>query len=319
MKTLTIPDSGQRTVQELVRIVFARMYTRKKRRYISKKDVLKILFQAKERLSDGSPIKDALPYYWYKNGPYSTLIYKVVDDLQTAGMITKSNSRYKTYLFDRAKIDIPLTRADAHMAEAKSAITDIVDEFTHIEALVGDVYDDAPYRWYDTYNLKFKVRFNNFCDTAASARGNAREYILGDILNALEDAVLDFPPFPNFPELRRTFMRFARLLNSFLQTDGCMEHKDVFLAMKDISNAVWDVFAYGVRIKFHDAYYDGEVGKWIARYKEELAKLDADLLLRQKKIERVCAYEAKVAPRVADMKRHPEKYGFEELKPRPHR
>ena len=64
------------------------------------------------------------------------------------------------------------------------------------------VYDDAPYRWYDTYNLKFRVRFNNFCDTAASARDNAGEYMLGDILNALEDAVLDFPPFPNFPELR---------------------------------------------------------------------------------------------------------------------
>ena len=312
LKALTMPESGQRIVQEMVRVVFARMYTRKHYRNASKKAVLKILFKAKQCLPDSNPIKDALPYYWYKDGPYSSLIYKTIDHLQADGMIAPSSSTYQTYLFDRDRINIPLSQSDEHMDEAKAAVADVVDGFTHIEALVGDIYRTAPYRWYDTYNLKFKVRFNNFCDKM-STNNNSGGYTRKDILHALDDAVIDFPQFPDFPELRRTFMRFARLLNSFLRTDDCMEHKEMFPIFKKISNSVWDVFAYGVRIEYHDDYYDEEIDRWVERYKEEIATLDEYIRRQQSKIEQVSTYEVKLASHVTDMKRHPEKYEFTKM------
>ena len=303
--------SDQCTIQELIRIAFYRLYTRKDLRHVSRKAILKVLFHAKQRLPNSNPIKDTLAYYWYKEGPYSSLIYENIDHLQASGIITPSNSKYKTYLFDRDRISIPLTQSDKHMDEAKSAITETVDGFTHINALVEDLYSEAPHKWYDTYNLKFKVHFNNFCDKAASR--NSARYTRDDILHDLEDAVIDFPPFPDFSELRRIFMRFARMLNSFLHTSDCLEHKEMFPILKSISNSIWNAFAYGVRIEHHDAYYEKEVNKWIAMYKEEISNLDADIRHHQKKIERVSTYVVKLPPNVADMKRHPEKYEFEEL------
>ena len=95
-----MPDPGSQTVQELVRVVFARMNTRRRRPDVSKKDILKILFQAKQRLPDDNPIRHALPYYWYRDGPYSTLIYETVDRLQNDGLISSSGSGYRTYSFE---------------------------------------------------------------------------------------------------------------------------------------------------------------------------------------------------------------------------
>ena len=204
-------------------------------------------------------------------------------------------------------------RPDAHMDEAKDAINSVMDEFTHIDALVKEVYRTAPYKWYDTYNLKFKVRFNNFCNGVSSSNRSTGTYSREDILQNLEDVVLDFPLFPDFSELRRIFMRFARLLNSFLHTDNCLERKDLFSILQKISESIWDVFTYGVRIKHHDVYYENNMDNWTETYNTEINSLDADLCRNQDKIKQASTYVVKLAPSVLDMKQHPEKYGFEKM------
>ena len=308
--TLTISDSTQPVIRDLVRVVFSKMSARK-RRNLSKKAVLKILFQARKRLPDSNPIKDALPFYWFKAGPYSDVIYAAIESLQNDGMLLESRTGYKTYRFDSAKANVPLVHADQHMDEARAAITEVVAMSSHTEPLISEVYRDAPYQWYATYNLKFKTSFSEFCKSPAGNGPGGRRR--DDILNALDDAVLDFPQFPEFPELYRAFMKFTRLLSSFLLTPGHAEHRDVFPILESMSNKIWDAFAYGVRIGHHDAYYDDRVDGWIKTYEDALAGLDADLRLHQEKIERVSTYEATASSQVVDMKQHPEKYGFEKL------
>lgn len=283
----------------------------RKRRNLSKKAVLKILFQAKKRLPDDNPIKDALPFYWYKAGPYSDVIYAAIGSLQDDGMLLESRTKYKTYCFSSAKANFPLVHADPHMDEARSAITEVVGTSSHTEPLISEVYRDAPYQWYATYNIKFKVPFSEFCKSSARSGPGGRKR--DDILNALDDAVLDFPQFPEFPELYRAFMKFTRLLSSFLLTPGHAEHKDVFPILESMSNKIWNAFAYGVRIGHHDTYYDNKVDGWIKTYKTALAGLDANLRLHQEKIERISTYKATISSLVVDMKQHPEKYGFEKL------
>ena len=310
---LTEQNPESQVVQELIRIVFARMNTHRGYRNASKKAILKILFQAKQHLSDDNPIKNELPFYWYKEGPYSTLIYETIDDLQNKGLISLSNSGYNTYLFDRDRINVPLMHSNMHIDEAKNAIKTVIDEFTHIGALVEEVYRTAPYKWYDTYNLKFKVRFNNFCKGVSSSNRGTGTYSREDILRDLEDVVLDFPLFPDFSELYRIFMKFARLLNSFLHTDNCLEHKDLFSILQKISDFIWEVFACGVRIKHRDVYYENNVDDWTEIYNTKINSLDADLCRNQNKIKQASTYVVKLAPSVLDMKQHPEKYGFEKM------
>ena len=226
-------------------------------------------------------------------------------------MLLESRTKYKTYCFSNAKANFPLVRADQHMDEARSVITEVVDTSIHTETLVNEVYRDAPYQWYATYNLKFKTPFSEFCKSSAGSGPGERRR--DNILNALDDAVLDFPQFPEFPELYRALMKFTRLLSSFLRASGYAEHKDVFPILESMSNEIWNAFAYGVRIGHHDTYYDNKVDGWIKTYKDALAGLDANLRLHQEKIERVSTHEATASPLVDDMKQHPEKYGFEKL------
>ena len=61
-------------VQEMIRIAIQRMT--KQKSYVTKKKILKVLFQTKERLADDNPVKRYLAYYWYRDGPYS----EIVDD-----------------------------------------------------------------------------------------------------------------------------------------------------------------------------------------------------------------------------------------------
>ena len=119
--------------------------------------------------------------------------------------------------------------------------------------------------------------------------------------------------FPEFPELHRIVMRFARTLNSFLHTDDYLEHKDMFPVLDKISNAIWDVFAHGVRINYHNTHYADQVDKWVKMYKDEVAELDAVMDAEQNKIEQISTRTTKLAPHVINIKHHPEKHNFEKL------
>ena len=110
-------------------------------------------------------------------------------------------------------------------------------------------------------------------------------------------------------------MDFAKMLNAFLRWDSYRTRKDMAETLHGLCGKIWNVFAYGARILYHDPYYDDRVIAWTSKYKQELAGLDHTVRRRLKEFDGVVVDYLEADPEVMDMMRHPEKYKFEPLAP----
>ena len=298
------------TIHDLIRTAMQRLSAKTGTTHISKKKILKVLYLAKGRMQDCNPIKENLAYYWYLEGPYSEVVYEGIDHLVSNGMVTPHKTQTsETYQFDSNRIRVPLVQSDEHVEEARKCISEAVDGFSHIEGTVGDIYDDAPYAWYKTYKQGFKVKFDSFCN--AAGRGKPM-YGSNDILNVLDDAVLDFPPLPEFVDLRLAFMDFAKILNAFLRSEY-LEHQDKFGMLQKTCDEIWAVFAHGVRVKCHDAYYDIRADDWDEMYKAKLSVLDKDIRRQEKIFGGIASDDRRFVPEIEDVVLHPEGHTFKPI------
>ena len=74
MKIEKAHDVGRNlNVQELICVSMQRQ-PGSTRSTTTKREILKTLFLAMERLPDKNPAKHSLAFYWYKDGPYSEVI-----------------------------------------------------------------------------------------------------------------------------------------------------------------------------------------------------------------------------------------------------
>lgn len=300
------------TVQETIRIAMQRL-SKSGRAGVTKKHILKVLFLARENLPVDNRIRDDLAYYWYKEGPYSEVIYANLDRMQKDGLVKASaTGRSETYRLDPDRALRPITQYDSVMDATKREIGQMANEFSNVHAAVGRTYEKAPFKWYTTYNLEFKPRFESHCRAVLDGRDcDAAQ----DILGRLDDAVLDYPANLEFTEHRAIFMDFAKMLNAFLRWDSYRTRKDMMEVLYVLCGRIWNVFTYGVRIYYHDPYYDDRVVAWTAKYKQELVELDSTVRSRLKEFDKVVVDNVEMDPDVIDMILHPEKYKFEPLVP----
>lgn len=296
-------------IQEMIRIAIQRLSKKQNHPHVTKKKILKVLFQAKGSLPHENPVKSHLAYYWYKDGPYSEKIYAGIDQLVQDGVIIDSvTESAETYRLAPERALLPLVEHDDHIDEAGSDIRRTVREGAHTGRMIRDIYAAAPFKLYGAYNLGFKPRFESHCDAVLNERKN--RYNNGDILNLLDDAVLAYPAPPKFIEHRRMFMDFVKMLNAFLMSDASSARTDLLKTLLVLSRKVWDVFAYGVRIDHHDPYYDDRVDGWTYMYKQKLVRLDTEIRAHTKTFETSVVDHTRLAPDVEAMILHPEKHEF---------
>lgn len=296
-------------VLEMIRIAMQRLSTKQNHPYVTKKKILKMLFQARERLPDKNPVKSHLAYYWYRDGPYSENISDGIRQLVRDNIIkiSKTDSA-ETYRLVPERALLPLVDYDDHVDEAGSEISRVVGEGTHVGGMLRNIYAAAPFKLYGAYNLEFKPKFESHCDAILNRRES--RYANGYILNLLDDAVLAYPPPPKFMEHRRVFMDFAKMLNALLRSDTLSTRTDLLKPLWALSRKVWDVFAYGVRIYHHDPYYDYRVDEWTSIYKRALIRLDIEIRAHVETFETAVVDYTRLAPDVEAMILHPEKHEF---------
>ena len=299
-------------IQDLIRTTMQRLSAKSGRTYISKKKILKILYLAKGKMSEGNPVKELLAYYWYLERPYSEVVYAGIDQLVSDNRVIRMRGQQETYQFDPSIILVPLAQPDEHIDEARRCISEVVSEFAHIESTVSDIYGDAPYEWYKTYKQEFKVKFDNFCNTA---HREEQRYAPQDILNLLDDAVLECPPLSEFGELRMIFMDFAKILNAFLRSENYVEHLDKLSNLQKVCDEIWTGFAYRVRVKVHDEYYDDRVDEWNEKYKMKLDTLNKDILKQEKIFDKITQDNRRFVPEIEDIVLHPERHTFKPFIP----
>ncbi len=297
-------------IQEMIRITIQRLSAKQHHPNVSKKKILKVLFQVKQQLPDENHIKDRLAYYWYKEGPYSETVDAGIKQLVLDGKIKIRSDHGMTYEFDSSKALMPLMKHDDDMDEAGRKISEIVERFVNIGDAVRDIYKDAPYEWYIAYNYTFRNKFEAYCssilDEHASSLSNE------NIQNALDETVLKYPSLPEFIEHRRVFMDFAKMLNAFLLSDE-RTNTDALAILQQVFDEIWTVFAHGVRVKHHDDYYGDRVADWQKMYEQKLDDLDADIREKASSFEAVVSDNRRFSPEIEDVILHPEKYNFKPL------
>lgn len=305
------PDT---VIQEMIRITIQRLAAKQRHPYVSKKKILKILFQVKEQLPDGNHVKDRLAYYWYKEGPYSEPIDANIRHLVSDKKIKKRSDRGATYEYDESTKMIPLMPHDDDMDEAGRRIGDAARRFVNIDDAVQDIYDNAPFEWYGAYNTEFKNKLEIYCKSVLNKRENS-SLTDDDMQVALDNAVLKYPPLPKFIEHRRIFMDFAKMLDAFLNSEARRKNAHTLPVLRELSDKIWDTFASGVRVEHHDGHYNDRVDDWKRMYERQLGDLEVEIREKISQFEAIVADNRRFSPEIEDLILHPENHDFRPLQP----
>lgn len=296
------------TVQEAIRVTMQRL-PKGGRSGVTKKHILKVLFLAKERLPDGNRVKRDLAYYWYREGPYSEVVYANLDHMVADGLVeARKIGKSETYRLVPERALRPVA-SGSDLDVVRREIGLVASENSNVHDAVRRTYEMAPSRWYAAYNLEFRPQFEKYCKDAPAGRGGTDR----DMLGRLEDAVLDYPTVPEFMEHRMAFMDFAKMANAFLRRDPHHAPEDASKWLSGLCSSVWETFAYGVRVRHHDPQYDGHVERWTEMYGEALDRLERETAERMGQFGDVGVDEPDLAPEIEDMALHPERHEFTPL------
>ncbi len=297
-------------VQETIRVAIQRL-SRSGRAGVTKKHILKVLFLARENLPDNNHIKHNLAYYWYKEGPYSEVVYANLDQMIDSGLVkvhkTDKSETYKLV----SELTMRPVASGADLDAARREIGLVASENPKVHDAVRHTYEMAPFKWYTTYNLEFKPQFEAYCKNVLTSREGV--HTDNDMLERLDDSVLDYPTIPEFMEHRMMFMDFAKMANAFLRRDSHHTSKNIVEWLPVLSADIWDAFAYGVRVHHHDPQYDSHLGKWREMYDTVLDKLEYETNKCMEQFGDVSVNEPDLDPGIEDMILHPENHVFTPL------
>ena len=266
------PAARGLAVQEMVRVTMSRLAAKRRRPQSTRTEILKVLYDARNRLSAANPYRDALPYYWHIDGPFCPPVYAALKDLVGSGL-ARPNAKpgaCETYSLEPTRGALPLVKNDAYMDEARAAISGAVDGLVHINDMRRDVYENAPYPMYASYRLKFEPQFESLCGEVARTGARPDPDIVAGLLAAVAS---DYPKDAEFDEQWQPFGDFVIAAMSFLIVGPEKFGGDVATKMRGASEQAWRALAAGIRIERHDPHYDASVPGWTCSRDEELSKL----------------------------------------------
>ena len=255
-------------VQEMIRATMYRLATKRQRPQSTKMEVLKVLYDAKNRLPVTNPYRDMLPYYWYRDGPFSDVVYNGLDDLTRSGLVKRNPGRYETYSLESAGKRPLMYGTD--MDEARDAISDVVGNFVNIGDTRRNMYEGAPYTIYVSYRLKFEPKFESLCRRIQSGESGLN---VENEIDILAYAASTYPKDAGFDEQWQPFGDFAVLATLFLMGEPAKFGENVPEKMKRLSESVWFALAAGIRIEQHDPHYDKNVPRWTVYLYDKLSEL----------------------------------------------
>jgi len=283
-------ESNNPVIKELIRLVFYN-FAKRGRINLSKKQVLKILYQVKMELPQDNTIKDKLAYYWYKNGPFSQVFYDNFEDMKNNQIQRVDNSQLEIYKYSDEYLRKRLVEITDDIEESRTILGKKVEQFVNMNDLMNDVYSKyAPTKFYISYNINFRNKFDNFCSYILDSRkiSSKNRYKRIDVDEFLSEAIIDLQKTELFFQFRCIFKDFSKALYELLgiKSDYNEKEKELLLKAKELYDDIWNVFSYGIRIEEHDEFYNQYERSWKDKYFEEINKLEekvnlfADLIFK---------------------------------------
>ena len=271
-------DGIDPVIKELIRLVFHN-FSKKGRINLSKKQILKILYQVKMELPQNNTIKDKLAYYWYKNGPSSQVFYNNFEDMKNNQIHRVNKPQLEIYKYSEEHLRKRLIDVTDDIEESRTIIANKVEQFVNMNTLMNDVYSKyAPTQFYISYHINFRNKFDNFCsyildDSKTSLKNR---YKKTDIDEFLSEAIIDLQKTEFFFQFRCIFNDFSKALYELLEikSDYNENEKELLRNVRKLYDDIWNVFSYGIRIEEHDKFYNQYEKLWNDKYLVEITKLE---------------------------------------------
>jgi len=266
-------------LKELIRKIFENYNDNKNLTKISKKTIQKILYKLNKKLSEGNPIRNTIPFYWFLAGPYSEKVDAGIIAMKSEQVLLPANGIYEMYMFNPDLIHSRFLDHDASFQEAREIISQEVAQmrgFSNLQ-LINDIYDEAPLLFYPTYKSRFLVYFESFCNYYLEQDDNLSNlFSENDILESLEKTKLSLPSDQLFKKFNGIYQDFVLIITKVLNYNrkNDSEFLTVLQSLGDLANKVWNVFAYGARILEHHEFYEPKVLMWNEMFTDQTLQLE---------------------------------------------
>lgn len=262
----------------IILISEADIKNRKDKAKLCETQIHKLLWDLKQRI-DNNAIKNALNFYWYRQGPYSPSISAILEKAKEEKIfsITKINEHDFYTLQGKPTYD----KTNPELSQAKKVITQILEDtdMYDLPKLVRKIYYHfAPFKFQPTYKFEFLDLLNEYVELVFDRTSNTeyKQNILQKLITALSKAEANLPNKKSFSKFNDLFSQFVGDIQVI--TDLYKDNEQEFIfTIKNEANHIWDVFAQGVRIEAHDAFYDNLVPQWQENFNEFLNGLEISL------------------------------------------
>jgi len=256
--------------QELIRLCIC-IYYSKHQFQIATTNLQKILYKTKMSLPENNPVRESLPFYWYKHGPFSEYVSDIKQKMIVEGKIVEENERFV------ATTNRIVEHDDNIKLARKNMIAIINDSSNNSQRLMDEIYHtDAPCGFYLSFKSNFSAAVYNFLNDPKT------NFKPEDLIDILENSMGDLPNDSIFRSFKYSLRDFVELFSEIIQTKSVLESVDPLL---NIIDEIFNTFANGIRIRNHDEFYDSKAEQWKVEFDESVSNLNekADSIFKEYK------------------------------------
>lgn len=238
-------------------------------------DIQKFFYYLKEELDDDNHISNLLPYYWYFDGPVSDVVQEAVNLGDTTGQIYSvstpdGGNMYKLITDEDISSQYDTSNDFSTALDASEMVVDEYNIFRGYEDKLEDVYEDADYDFQRYCKYELLPAINQFED-------NLPFGITPEETNEVVSVAEATVPFDgNFETFNQLFSRYTSLVELYLSNVDAERRKGAS-TLNDLTQKMWELFCYRLRLVVHDPYYEVKIDDWKNGYEHKVYSFVNDL------------------------------------------
>lgn len=241
--------------------------------------VQKLLYELKRRLPENNPVREHLPYYWFKAGAFSEHVSDGIAELERRQVVSVENhGRYKLI---RLRGNKRMMDHDDMVQKARLMLQEVVNKARPLSVdkeIRSQYEEDAPTQFYPKFKLEFMQELESHCRN--TDRGDACLDQANNLVKMLADATASLPARSLFSRFKKAYFDFEDACCNVFEQAGRSDKKKYAAMIARASEAslrVWETFAYGARLIKHDKAYEARVLEWQTRFDQEVCKLETTI------------------------------------------
>jgi hypothetical protein len=222
-------------------------------------------------LREGGLVKpDAVPYYWYKHGPYSEVLDSAIKLLVAKGDLqTTAVEGGRTVTLQPRLIEPPSRDVEPILVGFSRYNTNQRNRSIYL--------DHAPTDFQPAYRLDYLDALTDWSKIGHRSAIESGPGSLARAQRALQKAETVWPDDTPYEQVLPAFIDYVSIMSSYTgDPELAAGHANTLL---DDGKAMWNTFAQALRIAAHDPFYDDQLDAWeraLHHHVDELTRINRE-------------------------------------------